>query len=229
MAGGLTGRVDAVDAHVRDLGSLLRGPARLRRSLLSEVRSGLLDAADAARAAGLDPVAAQRCAVADFGSPAELAPAFQIELLTAQARRSALFLATAFPGLMLGWDLLWSAGIEWGGAPSATVAVLARGQDLLSVAMGLAAVTAFLVLVRGARRDRDPVPIARAIGVVGGVGAGLSTAVTVVMNLAAQPATTRLMSDHPLAVPAYAVSAVVLVLVLRSVTWTLRMAQPTAA
>jgi hypothetical protein len=229
MAGELTGRVDAVDAHVRDLGARLRGPARLRRSLLSEVRGGLLDATDAARASGLDPVAAQRCAVTDFGSPAELAPAFQSELLAAQARRSALLLATAFPGLMLGWELLWAAGVEWGGAPSPTVAVLARGQDLLSAAVGLAAAMAFLVLIRGARRDGDPVPIARAIGVVGGAAAGLSAAVTVVMNVAAQPATGQLLSDRPLAVPAYAASGLVLVLVLRSVTWTLRMAHATAA
>ncbi len=128
---------------------------------------------------------------------------------------------------MLGWGLLWAAGVEWGGTSSPTVAVLARGQDLLSVAMGVAAAMAFLVLVRAARRDGDPVPIARAIGVVGGAAASLCAAVTVVMNLAAQPATTQLMSDRPLALPAYAVTG--LVLVLRSVTWTLRMAHATAA
>lgn len=56
---------DLVDAHVDALGRELRGPARLRRDMLAEVRAGLRDAAERG-----DPAEAIR----EFGSVAELAP-----------------------------------------------------------------------------------------------------------------------------------------------------------
>lgn len=230
----MTTRTDLVEAHVRALGDRLRGPARLRRSLLDEVRSGLLDAADAELRTrpGTDPVAAQLRAISAFGAPAELAPAFQGQLLAAQARRSAVLLAVTFPGLLVAWDLLWAAGIEWGGPASPVVRRLARMEDLLSGTVGLAALLALLLLVRSARRQRDDTRrIALGIGVLGAAGAVAGTGLAVLMNVLAGPVTDQTatgLADRPLAVPAYVLSGALLAVALRSVVSTLWLArQPT--
>lgn len=229
----MTAGTDLVEAHVRALGDRLRGPARLRRSLLEEVRSGLLDAADAELRTrpGTDPAAAQLRAISAFGAPAELAPAFQAQLLAAQARRSAVLLAVTFPGLLVAWDLLWAAGIGWGGPASPVVRRLARMEDLLSGTVGLAALLALLLLVRSARHQRDTRRIALGIGVLGVAGAAVSTGVALLMNVLAGPVTDQTatgLSDRPLAVPAYVLSGALLAVALRSVISTLRLArQPT--
>jgi hypothetical protein len=229
----VTAGADLVEAHVRALGDRLRGPARLRRSLLSEVRSGLLDAVDAETRTrpGSDPVAAQLRAISDFGTPGELAPEFQDQLVAAQARRSAVLLAVVFPGLLVAWDLLWAAGIEWDGPASPVVRRLARMEDLLSGTVGLAALLALLLLVRSARRRQDPRRIALCIGVLGAAGATAGIGLALLMNVLAGPVTDQArtgLSDRPLALPAYLLSGALLAVALRSVVSTLRLARQPA-
>ena len=215
---------ELVDAHVHALGRRLRGPGRARRDLLDEVRAGLLDAVDARREAGADPQAAQREALAEFGTPGELAPAYQATLVAAQGRRTAMLLALAFPGLVVGWDVMWTAGVKWSSAPSPGVRRLSQVEDALSLGVGGAALVVLLVLVRCARRGGDPRRAAQVVGVVGAAGALLCAGVAVGMNVAAGPVGGLPRSDWSTAVPAYGASVVVLVLVLRSVTRTLRLA-----
>ena len=100
----------SIDGYLHLLSARLRGPRRLTRDVLAEVRDGLADAADAYVGAGLSPAAAQRRAVAEFGEVDELAAQFQQTLGVAQGRRTARLLAIAMPlGVVvsgLGWRYL---------------------------------------------------------------------------------------------------------------------------
>ncbi|MFC7483449.1 permease prefix domain 1-containing protein [Luedemannella flava] len=73
-----------IDEYVAGLGRRLVGPARLKAELLAEARDGLVDAAETAAGRGLDAPAAQRHAVAEFGTYTQVAPAYQVELAAAQ-------------------------------------------------------------------------------------------------------------------------------------------------
>jgi hypothetical protein len=87
-----------------------------RRRILAEVRAHLLDAAAAAGTAGEDPIAAQRRAIARFGSPAEVARAFNALRRRPRAfvrRASAVLLATASTA-SVGTATVWA--LEPGGA-----------------------------------------------------------------------------------------------------------------
>ena len=64
-----------VDAYLAELAQRLRGPRRLRRRILAELRAGLGDAVDDNRAAGMADARAQTEAVAGFGSPQAVAEA----------------------------------------------------------------------------------------------------------------------------------------------------------
>ncbi|MFD0905748.1 permease prefix domain 1-containing protein, partial [Actinomadura sediminis] len=105
-----------IDAHVAALAAALHGPARTKARMLTEVRDGLTDAADALAATGLPADAAARRAVRDFGAVADVAPEFQRELTIAQARRTALAAALSAPVLLLCWRL---AGTDGGAPPHA--------------------------------------------------------------------------------------------------------------
>lgn len=63
-----------VDEHLRELAARLQGPARLKSDLLTEARHGLLDAVEAYRESGVPSTEAQRRAVVEFGSPAQVLP-----------------------------------------------------------------------------------------------------------------------------------------------------------
>lgn len=223
MAGALTDP-DPLDALLRDLAGRLHGPARLKRGLLAEVRAGLHDAVEAHTAGGADPAEARRRAVAEFGSPAELAPLFQAGIGATQGRRTALVLASAFPGLLLGWDLMWHAGVDWAGTPSPAVRLLARAQDLASLAIGVTALVGALLLVRCARTGRDPRLLARAAAWLGIGGAGSCAGLAIAMNLLAGADTGGVVAvDRPAAAaPAYVATGLVLGLVVRSIVGTLR-------
>jgi hypothetical protein len=70
--------------------------------ILSELRSGLLDATDCYRSAGMAPSDAPAAAVGEFGSPEVVALAFRRELAARQARSLTFHLAaTAIPIGML--------------------------------------------------------------------------------------------------------------------------------
>lgn len=92
-----------IEAYLSQVAAALPGPARTRDDIIAELRSGLLDAADAYRAAGHTPREANAAATAEFGDPRHVAAAFRPELAARQARRLALTLITTGPLIGLLW------------------------------------------------------------------------------------------------------------------------------
>jgi hypothetical protein len=149
---GVTGAAEEVlAAYLGEVAARLGGgPAGIRRDILAELGAGLADAADAHRAAGLDPAGAARAAVAEFGRPARVASGFRAELAVARARRTALTLLATGP--MVG--ILWlSAALashvrtppwRWAGLPAdarlaAHLAVIALVTAIASAVFTVAA------------------------------------------------------------------------------------------
>lgn len=213
---------DPVTAHVDELSRVLRGPARARRSMIAEARHGLLDAADAYRECGFEPRDAATRAVSEFGSVSEIAPMFQDELTARQGRWLALQLALTFPGMVLAWDVLWSNGVRWPGPVSPLVGLLARGQDMISAA---ATVVLLGLLVLSFHRGVSPRALTRAIAITGVAGATLAAGLTVAMKVATWPNAGATLATSPAAVPAFGISAVVLVLMLTGSVRALRVAK----
>ncbi|MGN9774358.1 permease prefix domain 1-containing protein [Micromonospora sp. H33] len=143
-----------VEERLRALEERLRGPSRLKADLLTEARHGLLDAVEAYREGGLPAAEARRRAVAEFGTPAQLVPAYQAELAVGALRGLAWrVLAVAAAGIAAG-DLTWR-GASWsdGARPPAGYLLLSASMDWLWL---IAAVLGGLgVLVAGAGR-RSP-------------------------------------------------------------------------
>ena len=142
-----------VDAYLREVGAALPGPARARRDILAELHSGLLDATDAHRRAGLPDGAAAAAAIAEFGDPRVVAGAFRPELTIRHARRVALTLVTTGPLIGLLWVGAAAASHmairhappwEWAGAPPGSPAAfpLALAAVLVAVWAGLFTVVA---------------------------------------------------------------------------------------
>ena len=93
----------AVDSYLAELKARLPGPARTRAGIVAELRSGLMDAADAHRSAGLPPAQAALAAIAEFGEPAQVADGFRAEIAAGQARRVAASLLVTGPLVGLLW------------------------------------------------------------------------------------------------------------------------------
>ncbi|MCX4386749.1 permease prefix domain 1-containing protein [Micromonospora peucetia] len=131
-----------VEQRLRELGVRLRGPRRLKSDLLTEARHGLLDAVDAYREDGLSATEAQRRAVAEFGSPAQLAPAYQAELAAGALRGLSLRVIALATVAFVAGDLTWQ-GSSWGGTrPPAA-------YQLLSASVGWIWAAAFVLAVVG--------------------------------------------------------------------------------
>jgi len=216
--------VDAIDAHVVALGNALRGPRRTRRSMLAEARAGLRDAAAAYRAGGLAPDLSARLAVRDFGTMDDVVPSFQDELTARKGRWVALLIALVFPAMLLGWDLLWSTGTVTHDRATVSVAfsALAGVQDLVTV---IVAVAAAVLLAVTFRRTVCPRRLAKAIGVTGTAGALACGGISVAMNVAGGRSTATLLTTNPVAVAAFAVSAVVMMLLVWQSISALRVAR----
>jgi hypothetical protein len=95
--------VRSIDAYLARVGDDLPGPRQARAAILAELRSGLLDAAETHRQAGLTPSAAARAATGEFGDPIQIASAFRVELTAARARRLAVVLLASAPLIALAW------------------------------------------------------------------------------------------------------------------------------
>lgn len=213
---------DPVAAHVAELARVLRGPAAARRSMLAETRDGLDDATAAYIRSGHAPRAAAALAVRDFGDVRCIAPGYQAELVARQGRRSALLLAVLFPGLVLGWDLLWSSGVVgWNGPTSPYLLTLARVQDVTSVVITVLAVGLLLATFR---RSVAPHLVTAAVGVIGAIGALLCGGTAILMNTIDVTATVHQAQTRPAVLAALIVSAAALVLLCRSSVRTLRTA-----
>ncbi len=98
----------AIEAYVSQLDRSLAGGRRgAKADLLAEARDSLIDAAEAYEASGLPGPEAERRAVNEFGSIAEIAPAYQAEIGLAQGRRTAVLTLAVFLAQPPVWDL-WS-------------------------------------------------------------------------------------------------------------------------
>ncbi|MGN9764659.1 permease prefix domain 1-containing protein [Micromonospora sp. SD12] len=131
-----------VEERLRELGARLRGPRRLRSDLLAEARHGLLDAVDAYRESGLPAAEAQRRAVAEFGTPAELAPAYQAELAAGALRGLSLRVVALATVAFVAGDLTWQ-GASWDGSPPPAA------YQLLSASVGWIWAAAFVLAAIG--------------------------------------------------------------------------------
>ena len=148
-----------MDAYLREVTAALPGPARVRGDIVAELRSGLLDAADANRRAGLPGAAAAAAATAEFGDPRQVAEAFRPELTARQARRVALTLIATGPPIGLLWASAAAASHvairhappwEWAGAPPGSPAAF----PLALAAVLIAAWAALLTMAATGRPTR---------------------------------------------------------------------------
>ncbi|MGI5525426.1 permease prefix domain 1-containing protein [Micromonospora sp. CA-259024] len=155
-----------VDEHLRELAARLHGPARLKSDLLTEARHGLLDAVEAYRESGVPPTEAQRRAVVEFGSPAELLPSWQAELATGALRGLSLrMLVIAAVGVVAG-DLTWQ-GASWsdGSRPPGLYLLLSTSVEWIWWGSLLLAVAGLLVVEASVRSPWPGLAVAqRAVG-----------------------------------------------------------------
>jgi hypothetical protein len=142
-----------IDDYLRALDRSLIGPARLKSDLLAEARHGLVDAAEAYQQEGLDPRTAQTRAVAEFGAPADLAPAYQAELAVTAARRLAARIAVVSAVTGLVSTLMWRGAPWTGGPPPGWYSTLSEALDRLGYAVAAFAVLAVFGLGWAARRS----------------------------------------------------------------------------
>ncbi|RIQ13613.1 permease prefix domain 1-containing protein [Jiangella rhizosphaerae] len=153
-----------IDQYVARLRREVRGPYLPRRSMLRELRDGLLDAADAHRSAGATDAEAERLAVEEFG-PAEVVAAGVREELAAVAARYLAGLVVVLGSVQFAlatYTWTTAAAAQGWPEPSPWYGVLSRAVDVSSFGfMGLSAV-AVLALGRGARR----LPTRRVVRVV---------------------------------------------------------------
>jgi hypothetical protein len=120
--------VSPIAAYLDELAGLLRRGAR-RRRILAEVRTHLLDAAAAAREPGEEADAAQRRAVARFGSPPEVARAFN----AIHRRRHALVRRAAAVTLAGAATASVGTATVWALEPGASGQARAAGQSHAAV------------------------------------------------------------------------------------------------
>lgn len=132
----------AVEGYLAEVTARLPGRARAQAGIAAELRSGLLDARDAYRSAGLAPAQADLAAIHEFGDPAKVAAGFKAEMAASQARRVAVTLLVTGPLVGLLWiataqasDLSIRPALPWhwtGLSPG-----LGVGISLVAVAVGV--------------------------------------------------------------------------------------------
>ncbi|GIJ77306.1 hypothetical protein SAMN05443287_105191 [Micromonospora phaseoli] len=155
-----------VEEHLRQLASRLRGPRRLRADLLTEARHGLLDAVEAYRENGLSSREASRQAVLEFGTPEQLAPAYQAELAVAALRGLSLRVVAFASAAAIAGDLTWR-GSSWSDGPRPPAGYLLLSQSVNWIWAGAFLLgLAGLVLVTATARSARPglTSLARAVG-----------------------------------------------------------------
>ncbi|MFC4530584.1 permease prefix domain 1-containing protein [Sphaerisporangium dianthi] len=159
-----------IDDYVTTLDRTLRGPARVRRDLVTEARDSLADATEAHLAEGVGRDEAERMAVAEFGPVGEIAPGYQEELAAQQGRRTAAVLFLTVPLMTLIWSGIWIVYPE----PAATLIAgkpawftpLARFLDFFQFGMGVLGAFALFAFGRGRGRLKRPGVLTRALGIL---------------------------------------------------------------
>ncbi|SCL55360.1 hypothetical protein GA0070606_2428 [Micromonospora citrea] len=154
-----------VEERLRELDASLRGPRRLKSDLLTEARHGLLDAVDAYREDGLPAAEAQRRAVAEFGSPAQLVPAYQAELTVGALRGLSLRVVGLAVVAFVAGDLTWQ-GASWsdGPRPPAGYVLLSASVDWIWAVAFVLAATGLLLAGAGRWAPRGGDAVGRAVG-----------------------------------------------------------------
>ncbi|SCL61552.1 permease prefix domain 1-containing protein [Micromonospora chersina] len=170
-----------VDERLRELAGQLHGPARLKADLLTEARHALEDAVEAYREGGLPAAEAERRAVAEFGTPAQLAPGYQAELAAGALRGLALRALAVAVVLMAGGDLTWR-GASWteGPRPPAAYLLLSSAVNGVWAVVAALAVAGLLLGLLAARHATTRLSrLARAVGfgLTGGLVVGAATGV----------------------------------------------------
>lgn len=94
---------EAVEAYLREVADNLHGLSRNRARIVTELRSGLLDAIEGHQRSGNPALTEVAAVMDDFGKPRQVALAFGPELATMQARRTAIALITSGPLIGLLW------------------------------------------------------------------------------------------------------------------------------
>jgi hypothetical protein len=190
-----------VDSYLAEVTARLPGPARVRASVVDELRAGLLDAIDAYRSAGLAAEQAAQAAVSEFGDPRQVAGAFRPGLAVSQARRVAVTLVATGP--LIG--LLWAAAAmashlgvrhappwQWTGAPPGSLVAFPLAAAALAVSVWAAL---FTVAATGRRLTRwlgfraRLAPAAAAIAGFGAMTVDLIIFVLLASQLVAAPGT----------------------------------------
>jgi hypothetical protein len=190
----------AVEAYLRAVAASMPGPRQARSDILAELRSGLLDAIDAGRRAGLPAQAATEAAIAEFGDPRQVASAFRLDLAMTQARRTAFALAATGP--LVG--LLWAAAAlashiairhappwQWPGAPPLSPAAFpaAGAAILIVVTSTLATIAATGTLTRWLPASPRTAAATAATAGIGTAAADLAILALLASQLASAPGT----------------------------------------
>jgi hypothetical protein len=188
---------EAVEGYLAEVTARLPGPRRARSAIVAELRSGLLDATDAHRSAGLAPAQAALAAVREFGDPARVAGSFRAEIAAGQARRVAATLLATGPLVGLLWlttavtsHLSIHPGLPWRQGLSP---FLGFGLPLIAVAAGVTGWAAVLSIAATGRLTRwlparpRRAPTAAAIAGFGAVSADGLGLVLLASQLAIAP------------------------------------------
>lgn len=194
----MTGR-SGIDGYLSEVAAVLPGPARARDDIIAELRSGLLDAADAYRAAGHSPDEATAAATAEFGDPRQIAAGFGPELAAQESRRLARDLIITGPLVGLLWVAAATAshvGIrhappwQWRGMPPASlIAVPLFGAVLLTfVCAALVTLAATGSLTRWLPSSPRTAPATAAIAGFAAAAADLAVFTLLASKLASTPA-----------------------------------------
>ncbi|CAL9632816.1 hypothetical protein SUDANB95_06101 [Actinosynnema sp. ALI-1.44] len=203
-----------IDEYVTALDRRLRGPGPLKRDLLAEARDSLDDAAAALADGGLDPAAAQRRAVADFGPLPVIARDYQSLLALAHSARTLRTVLVVVPLVHVLWELnrrFWMGGWPDGDVPlPGWYLVVARVNDAVA---WVVAGAVLLALVAGrvlARRGVGTTRLARLAGgvAVAAVAAPLLGSLTIIAATASVDVSRLLGLSPPVALATVAMYAV---------------------
>ena len=184
-----------IEAYLAQVAAALPGPARARRDVVAELRSGLLDAADAYRRAGLPEAAAAEAAVAEFGDPHQVAGAFSPELTARHVRQTTFLLAAASAPV----GLLWAHAVQashpalsraplwrWIGEPPVP---LTAASFLIAALIALGTIAVTGRLTRWLPGGPRSAAVSAAIGGYGAAAADAAVFILLVHQLATAPAT----------------------------------------
>ncbi len=178
----------AIERYLAEVAASLPAVSRAQAGIMAELRSGLLDAADAYQFAGLTPARAARASTCEFGDPADVAREFLADIAASHARRVAVLLLATGPLVGLLWIATalashLSIGVHVPWLASGTSIAASAGIVLLAIAVGVTACGAtFGIAVTGrltrwlrVRPGRAPAAAAIAgFGAIAADGLGLA-------------------------------------------------------